>query len=350
MIDKDGGLRSDTVDVVVDNVAPTATLADVTAEEGTDATVAFTGADDVSAADKAAGFTFEWDADGDGTFAPGTGSVVVPAPDGPLTKTIKGAIIDRDGGRREYTATLTVTNAAPTATIAGPDAVPASGAATLTLKLADVGSDTLTAVLDWGDGTTEPVTGAGENIVIPTYTSAGAKTITLVATDSDGAKSAVATHTLTVAALPAAPAPATPAPVTQTTPAALAQAITGVAVTPRCLRADDLRARISKTRTMKVRFSLATAAPVKFSLQRLSGKGGASKCPPVRGRPHPDGKRVPGVYRPFTDKSIDVRKGVNTVTVAATGRSGKRLAPGTYLLTVESGGVSARTKLWVLAN
>ena len=45
-----------------------------------------------------------------------------------------------------------------------------------------------------------------------------------------------------------------------------------------------------------------------------------------------------------------MRKGANTVTVAATGRSGKRLAPGTYLLTVESGGVSARTKLWVLAN
>ena len=65
---------------------------------------------------------------------------------------------------------------------------------------------------------------------------------------------------------------------------------------------------------------------------------------------HPDGTRVPGVYRPFTNKSFNVGKGANTVTVAATGRRGKRLAPGTYLLTVESGGVSARTKLWVLAN
>ena len=128
MVDKDGGLRSDTVDVVVDNVAPTATLADVTAVEGTTATIAFTGADDVSAADKAAGFTFEWDADGDGTFDKGAGSIAVPAPDGPLTKTIKGAILDRDGGRHEYTTTLTVTNAAPTAVISGPDAVPSSGA------------------------------------------------------------------------------------------------------------------------------------------------------------------------------------------------------------------------------
>ena len=39
-----------------------------------------------------------------------------------------------------------------------------------------------------------------------------------------------------------------------------------------------------------------------------------------------------------------------STAVAATGRKGKRLAPGTYLLTVESGGASARTKLWVLAN
>ena len=128
VIDKDGGSNVYTADVDVDNVAPTATLADVTTAEGTAATVAFTGADDVSAADKAAGFTFEWDADGDGTFTPGDEQRHVPAPDGPATKTIKGAIIDRDGGRHEYTATLTVTNAAPTATITGPDAVPSSGA------------------------------------------------------------------------------------------------------------------------------------------------------------------------------------------------------------------------------
>ena len=121
-------------------------------------------------------------------------------------------------------------------------------------------------------------------------------------------------------------------------------------ITPRCLRADDLRAKIAKAQTMKVRFSLGTAAPVKFTLQRLSGKGGASKCPPARGVKHPDGKRVPGVYRPFTNKSVNVAKGANTVTVAATTGKGRRLAPGTYLLTIESGGVSARTKLWVLAN
>jgi hypothetical protein len=348
VIDKDGGLRSDTVDVVVDNVAPTATLANVTAAEGTTATVAFTGADDVSAADKAAGFDFEWDADGDGKFTAGTGSIAVPAPDGPATKTIKGAILDKDGGRREYTATLTVTNEAPTAKLTGPDAVPSSGETTIRIEIADAGADTLTSVLDWGDGTTQTIAGTDTKSADHKYSASGAKTITLVTTDSDGAKSAVATHTVTVAAVPAAPAP-TPPP-TVKPPALIKQAITGMKVTPRCLRADDLRAKIAKAQTMKVRFSLATAGPVKFTLQRLSGKGGATKCPPARGVKHPDGRRVPGVYRPFANKSVTVGKGANTVTVAATGRKGKRLAPGTYLLIVESGGVTARTKLWVLAD
>jgi hypothetical protein len=341
VIDKDGGSTVYTADVDVDNVAPAATLADVTTEEGTPATVAFTGADDVSADDKAAGFTFEWDADGDGTFTPGGESITVSAPDGPATRTITGAILDRDGGRHEYTATLTVTNAAPKATIGGPDAVPSSGQTTLTLRLSDTGDDTLTSALDWGDGTVETVGGAGEKTVTHTYASAGQKTITLVATDSDGAKSSVATHTLTVATALAAPGPAAPAAVKQT--------ITRVRVTPRCLRADDLRARIAKKRTMKVRFTLGAAAPVKFTLQRLSGKRGASKCPPARGVKQRNGKRVPGVYRPFTNKSINVSQGANTATVAATGRKGKRLAPGTYLLIVDSAGVSARTKHWVLA-
>ncbi|HEY6888236.1 MAG TPA: hypothetical protein VI300_10665, partial [Solirubrobacter sp.] len=194
-----------------------------------------------------------------------------------------------------------------------------------------------------------PIAGAGEKIVTHTYTSPGAKEITLVATDSDGAASAVARHSLTVAAVPAAPAPS-PTPGPTVVPQTTKQAITGVRVTPRCLRADDLRAKITKVQTMKVRFSLAAAAPVKFTLQRLSGKGGASKCPPARGRAHPDGKRVPGVYTPFTNKSVNVRQGANTVTVAATDRAGKRLKPGTYLLIVQSGGVTARTKLWVLAS
>jgi hypothetical protein len=47
---------------------------------------------------------------------------------------------------------------------------------------------------------------------------------------------------------------------------------------------------------------------------------------------------------------VNARAGVNKSTVAATGRKGKRLQPGTYLLKVTSGTTTTRTKFWVLAN
>ena len=70
VIDKDGGLRPYTTTVTVDNVAPTATLTGDTVEEGATATVAFSAQADPSAADTAAGFTYEYDLDGDGTSLP----------------------------------------------------------------------------------------------------------------------------------------------------------------------------------------------------------------------------------------------------------------------------------------
>ena len=74
---------------------------------------------------------------------------------------IRGAIVDRDNGRTEYTATVVVTNAAPTASIAGPQTVPSSGVVALTLTAGDPSpSDELTGVLDWGDGHTETIDGS----------------------------------------------------------------------------------------------------------------------------------------------------------------------------------------------
>src|SRR5262249_20612145 len=160
--------------------------------------------------------------------------VVVPAPDGPATTTIAGAIIDKDGGRHAYTAKLTVTNAAPTAKLTGPDAVPSSGDVTVGIEVADAGADTLTSLLDWGDGTTQTIPGPATKSADHKYASAGEKTITLVTTDSDGAKSAVASHTVTVAAAPPATVPTSTPTVT---PESLKQTITGLKVTPRCLRA-----------------------------------------------------------------------------------------------------------------
>ncbi|HEX6027334.1 MAG TPA: hypothetical protein VFZ00_35365, partial [Solirubrobacter sp.] len=120
-------------------------------------------------------------------------------------------------------------------------------------------------------------------------------------------------------------------------------------VTPRCLRAPNLRAVVSqRRRTLTVRFRLSAPAPVSFSLQRWTGKRGASKCPPARGKPKRNGRRIPGVYSPQANRTVGARTGVNQVTIAATGRRGKRLRPGTYLLIVRAGAVTARTKVWVL--
>ncbi len=62
------------------------------------------------------------------------------------------------------------------------------------------------------------------------------------------------------------------------------------------------------------------------------------------------GRTLPGVYSPFKNRPVEAKRGLNTVTLAATGRKGKTLKPGTYLLTVTSGDASARTKVWVLAG
>ena len=118
LIDKDGGLRPATSTVTVTNVAPTATLTGDSVDEGETATVTFSAQADPSAADTAAGFTYEYDLDDDGTFEPGGACVTPPTTDGPATIHVTGAITDRDGGRREYDTTVTVGNLAP-ATSAG---------------------------------------------------------------------------------------------------------------------------------------------------------------------------------------------------------------------------------------
>ena len=81
-----------------------------------------------------------------------------------------------------------------------------------------------------------------------------------------------------------------------------------------------------------------------------TGKRGASKCPPAAGKVKSNGRKIVGTYSPHTNRNVAARAGTNKVRIAATGRRGKRLRPGTYLLTVKSGNVSARTKVWVLAN
>ena len=352
ILDKDGGRREYTATVNVENVAPTATLTGSIVKEGEDATVTFSGADDVSSVDKAAGFTYEYSVD-NGGFVPGGATLTVPTTDGPATLPVRAVIVDKDGGRREYTTTVTVENTAPVVKITGAETVPASGQVTLNVAATDV--DPLTGTIDWGDGTVVPFA-AGD--VSHTYASAGARTVTVRVSDSDGAEG-TATHALVVASLPAPTTPtptATPTPTTTVPSGGVLGAvesnvrISRVQVTPRCIRAAGLKAVSAAAKTIKVQFRLNTAADVKFSLDRAKGKTGFTNCPPAKGVAQKGGRKLPGVYSPFSGRAVTANKGLTTVTLAATGRKGKTLKPGTYLLTITAGDVSVRTKMWVLAR
>jgi hypothetical protein len=115
--------------VFVTNVAPTAVLGNGgPVGEGGTATVTFTNVADTSEADTTAGFHYAYDFNTDGTFDLGDGTyagsgtaATVPVPpqflDGRTGgTTIRGRIIDRDGGFNDYTTVLVVANVAPTAT------------------------------------------------------------------------------------------------------------------------------------------------------------------------------------------------------------------------------------------
>lgn len=97
-----------TVDIT--NVAPTASFtAPASISAGSPFTLALTGASDPSAADTAAGFEYAFDCgDGSGYGAFGTSSTASCSTTSAGTRTVRGAIRDKDGGTSEYTATVLV--------------------------------------------------------------------------------------------------------------------------------------------------------------------------------------------------------------------------------------------------
>ncbi|MBI1293414.1 PKD domain-containing protein [bacterium] len=115
-------LITGSVRVTVTNVAPTAVFANNgPADEGTTATVTFSGQDDASLADLTAGFRYSFDFDNDNVFEVTdviSPSVTVPADylSGVSSRTVRGRIADKDGGFTDYTTVVTVIAATPTPT------------------------------------------------------------------------------------------------------------------------------------------------------------------------------------------------------------------------------------------
>jgi len=187
--DEFGESDTDTAEVTVDNVAPTATFnAPSDVDEGADINLSLTDPYDPSPVD-----TFEYafdcgDGGGYGAWS-ATNTATCPTTDN-ATRTVKGRIKDKDGGETEYTGTVPVNNVAPTATFNYPVSVNEGDDINLSLSDAYDPSSTDTAAgfeyaFDCGDGSGYGSYSSADSAVCPT-TDNGSRTVKGKIRDKDG--------------------------------------------------------------------------------------------------------------------------------------------------------------------
>ena len=197
VLDKDGGSSTYSASVVVTNVAPTATFTTPSASvnEGSPFTISLSDPSDPSQADRNAGFTYQFDCGG-GTF-----STASPASSGTCSaiddpgQTVRGRIIDKDGGQTTYSGTVTVVNVAPSLVVTAPvdGALYAIGSTvSVTAPFNDPGvNDAHTCTVSWDDGgTPTPYPAASRTCnTSRTFSAAGVYTISITVDDGDGGTS-----------------------------------------------------------------------------------------------------------------------------------------------------------------
>jgi hypothetical protein len=151
IFDKDDGYTEYTTTVPVHNVSPIADISnDGPIDEGGTATVSLTNPFDPSSADTTAGFHYGFSCDGsplpDTYTAAGTSSSTSCSFSDNGSYTVTGRIFDKDDGFTEYTTTVHVRNAAPTADISNSGPIDEGGSATVSLtNPVDPSSDDTTA-------------------------------------------------------------------------------------------------------------------------------------------------------------------------------------------------------------
>jgi hypothetical protein len=197
--DKDGGSGQDTFEVSVANVAPTAALGNNgPVDEGSPATISFSGQHDPSGADTAAGFHYSYACNGDTsalatTYAEATDGASKQctfADDG--SPSVKGRIFDKDGGSTDYATTVQVNNVKPDVSPAADQNSDEGSSHSFALgSFSDPGPDSPWAVdIDWGDGSlhgSDSETSAGSlGSASHTYDDNGNYTVTVKVTDKDG--------------------------------------------------------------------------------------------------------------------------------------------------------------------
>jgi hypothetical protein len=205
--DGDGGADAESIDVTVNNVAPTVNVTGpAAADEGqSPVTYSYSRSDPAGPNDPL-----------DLSQSCGTGGSLVPGSvtptsfkcvfaDGPADPDVAVTADDGDGGVTTDTVDVHVENVAPAVgPLSGPaDPVAVGAAATISGNWTDPGvNDTQTAAWDWGDGTTStttaPAGGSGTVSDTHTYAVAGVYTVTLTLTDKDGGQTTAIFQFVTV--------------------------------------------------------------------------------------------------------------------------------------------------------
>lgn len=195
--DNNGATATTSFQLTVNNVTPTASfINNGPVSEGSTALVSFANPVEPSSAD-ATTLRYAYDFDDDGVFEIGAsdyaGSVVsasatVPAgflADGPGTRTVRGRILDKDGAFSEYTTTITINNAPPTLTVDHATVTVDEGqTATNSGTFGDPGVDIVSVTASFGGFNAE---NGVWSWFFATSDGPDQSTVTITATDSDGA-------------------------------------------------------------------------------------------------------------------------------------------------------------------
>jgi hypothetical protein len=154
--------------------------------------------------------TYQWDFENDGQYDDATGinpTFSAAGLDGPATITVGLRVTDGFGMTSIDTATIKVTAVPPTASVSGPTSGVESQNQPFIFSAHEPSSadaaDGFTYLINWGDGSapqTLPAT-AGNGSGVPLahqYSTTGNFTVSVTATDSDGATSTIATQAINI--------------------------------------------------------------------------------------------------------------------------------------------------------
>jgi hypothetical protein len=197
IIDKDDGFTEYTTIVTVDNVNPTASLGNSgPVNEGSPATISFSGQFDPSSADTTAGFHYAFACD-NGDLSGTTYAVAGSSASSTCTfidngtYTVRARIIDKDGGFSEYTTVVTVNNVVPSVTApAGQSSDEGENKSFSLGSFSDPGTadNPWTVNVNWGDGHSDSFALASQGAISHshTYDDNSTYTVTYTVTDKDG--------------------------------------------------------------------------------------------------------------------------------------------------------------------